>query len=638
MSKPLLFKPGFIKEDKEAVPINYIMKEIVKMRTKNQRILILKSATGTGKSTVLPVYLYNSNRAKNMFVIEPRVLSVMTLSKRICQQESFDENFPKFKIGKNVGFYTRAFFRLPTEKGIIFTSFGTFINQLETETDASLCESYSYIVVDEAHDMELFSSNVYKKLRDFVRRNKTKDFCPIIIFMSATIDRKHFSKYFDNAPTIKVSGESFEITKHFLKYDTENYMQTCGEIIEKIHNAGDPGNILVFFPGVGEISAFMTYFEKNFKLKGRVLLVPLYRKIANDSADTLMLISKSEKELKIDRKVILATNIGETAITYTGLKHVIDTGLYKSVEYIYDLHSNVIYNKAISTLSMKQRRGRVGRTSTGEYWALYSEETANLIKKQLNNNLYKEDISLNLLHLLHAEPEINLSDLDLIYDPSVTALWRAVEKLYLLGFLTSNMKLTEMGAVAAKLKDISVEQIKMVLAGFAWKAPILDLITVAVFINFPLAKIPRNSIFAQEAQCDLIAPVELLYNGELQKHMGADYEVFMELRDSLIDSLAVLGLDPFLNYEKCFPNTDGHYIKTMKQCMYEAYKMNSAFWNGTDFTTQCGNKIYKKFPCHVNSFIYTKMFATATENGTLSYRPEYVSILDNFVNYTADFF
>jgi HrpA-like RNA helicase len=638
MSTPLLLKPGFIKEDPEAVPVQYIIKKINQMRALKQNILILKSATGTGKSTVLPVFLYNLNRNKYTLIIEPRVFSVLSLSKRICVQDRFNEDTPPFKLGKNVGYFTKDFFRLPREKGILFTSFGTFVRQLEVESDDTIRENYSFIVVDEAHDMgDVFSSNVYKKLRDFIRRNKSKDGCPFLIFMSATVSAKHFSKYFDAAPIIRVQGESFEIEKKFLKYDTADYLKSTLEVITDIHKNEGPGGILVFFPGVQEIQNFIAYFQKNTTIREKVILIPLYRAIVNARGAVYDLIFKTEAELKVNRKIIVATNIGETGITYVNLKFVVDTGLYKSVEFMHDYNAKYIYNKTASSLSIKQRRGRVGRTSPGKYYALYSEESAADIKKNIINNIYKEDISLNVLNLLATDTQLDISYFDFIYEPASIAVWRALEKLYILGYINSNLTLTDEGLLAAKLKDISAEQMRVVMAGYVWHAPILDLITIVIAIEFR-SKYPKDSMFALECSCDFMPPIELLYNGRMPEIMGEkDYETFMELRDGLIDSLATIGLDPFENSEKCFPQTDDRYISTIKQCLYEGYKLNSAQWNGSKYVSQCGNEMWVKFPCRVDSFIYSTLLIRTTPNGII-YEPERVSILDNYIKYTPDFF
>ena len=72
------------------------------------------------------------------------------------------------------------------------------------------------------------------------------------------------------------------------------------------------------------------------------------------------------------RKVVLATNIAETAVTIDDVVFVVDSGRLK--EKSYDAHTGVSTLQAawISRASAQQRRGRAGRVRPGECYRLYS--------------------------------------------------------------------------------------------------------------------------------------------------------------------------------------------------------------------------------------------------------------------------
>ena len=72
------------------------------------------------------------------------------------------------------------------------------------------------------------------------------------------------------------------------------------------------------------------------------------------------------------KKVVLATNIAETAVTIDDVVFVIDSGRLK--EKSYDAHTGVSTLQAtwISRASAQQRRGRAGRVRPGECYRLYS--------------------------------------------------------------------------------------------------------------------------------------------------------------------------------------------------------------------------------------------------------------------------
>lgn len=76
------------------------------------------------------------------------------------------------------------------------------------------------------------------------------------------------------------------------------------------------------------------------------------------------------------RKLILATNVAETAVTIDGVACVINSGRAK--EKRFDPYSGVstLQTTWISKASEKQRRGRAGRTRTGVAFHMYSHQRA----------------------------------------------------------------------------------------------------------------------------------------------------------------------------------------------------------------------------------------------------------------------
>jgi HrpA-like RNA helicase len=74
-----------------------------------------------------------------------------------------------------------------------------------------------------------------------------------------------------------------------------------------------------------------------------------------------------------ERKVILATNIAETAITIDGIVYVIDSGFVKIK--LFDARKGVesLAVLPISKASAIQRAGRAGRTCKGKCFRLYTK-------------------------------------------------------------------------------------------------------------------------------------------------------------------------------------------------------------------------------------------------------------------------
>jgi HrpA-like RNA helicase len=79
--------------------------------------------------------------------------------------------------------------------------------------------------------------------------------------------------------------------------------------------------------------------------------------------------------------------------------------------------------------------------------------------------------------------KIDVCNLDLLDLPSADSLHYAMEKLFTLGAIDSNSIPTPIGLLMNKFMKLNIEGIRMILAGYAWGAPIIDLITMATFLQ-----------------------------------------------------------------------------------------------------------------------------------------------------------
>lgn len=672
--KPLtLLTKGFITDMPEVVPIEHIIKTLLTMRVgTTTKTLVLESSTGSGKSTVLPVHVYRKF-GKIVLSIQPRVINAISLATRVAATNK-DINF-----GETVGYYTGTFYRMP-QSGVLFMTGGTFSQYIIHESDDFICAQYSCIIIDEAHELDIMSSNVHLFLRDFIRRCHTRPDCPLLIVTSATMDQAVFTRYYD-ATYIKVEGRSHPITRHFLEYSSDNYIHTAVETVLRIHreevddfkSESPERDILVFVSGMDEMNSFKKYWDRSCSRPGghdrqaksvqhKVALLFLNREIVQKAGAPYENLFRSAKELGVMRRVILSTNVGETGVTYPYLKYVVDTGFFKSKEYIYDYNVYFFYNKSISAMSALQRMGRAGRTAPGHFYAIYTEEVFNNMSNVANNGIYKDDISLAMLQLIASLCRegkrgnfINILR-ELIYVPAVHAIWRAMEKLYILGFVDSTFQITKLGDIAARMGPMSVECLKIILSGYIWHAPIVDLITVAWAIQNPISvqshavNRPGGSLFAQEAQCDFLPVVEDFYLRGAEGLLRQDYIQFVQIRDQIIDNLAVAGMDPYMWHEAKFPHGGEDYIRRMKQCIYEGLKLNTAVRDGQLYRTITGmdlplTTIHDRAPSpfmtkapHVDNFVYGSVTITYDIEGKMRKRVQGISILDGHVNFTPDFF
>ena len=153
---------------------------------------------------------------------------------------------------------------------------------------------------------------------------------------SATIDAERFSRHFDGAPVIEVSGRLYPVEVRYrpVAGDAEDTTrdeeeQALADAVHELCREG-PGDILVFLPGEREIrDAADTLRRKGPK---GLELLPLYSRLSAAEQDRVF---KPGKE----RRVVLATNVAETSLTVPRIRYVVDTGDARVKRYSYRTRS-----------------------------------------------------------------------------------------------------------------------------------------------------------------------------------------------------------------------------------------------------------------------------------------------------------
>ena len=99
--------------------------------------------------------------------------------------------------------------------------------------------------------------------------------------------------------------------------------------------------------------------------------------------------------------VFFSTTIAETSLTFPSLKYVVDTGMINTPIYDVDSKRTILKEIRAAESTIKQRRGRLGRTQPGEYYALYSFKAEDLAYP--NAQICQSDL-LNLEFSLRISP------------------------------------------------------------------------------------------------------------------------------------------------------------------------------------------------------------------------------------------
>jgi ATP-dependent helicase HrpA len=188
-----------------------------------------------------------------------------------------------------------------------------------------------------------------------------------LIITSATIDPERFSKHFNDAPIIQVSGRTYPVE---IRYQAPSDQKDSDQISEIIHAIDQlmhekPGDILVFLSGERDIRDTQDALLK--RQYRATEIVPLFARLSASEQNKIF-------QSHTGRRIVLATNVAETSLTVPGIKYVIDPGWVRISRYSPRNKIQRLPIEPISQASANQRAGRCGRVSDGICIRLYSED------------------------------------------------------------------------------------------------------------------------------------------------------------------------------------------------------------------------------------------------------------------------
>ncbi|MDM8536729.1 ATP-dependent RNA helicase HrpA [Desulfobacterales bacterium HSG17] len=339
------------------LPIVDKKEEIIDAVSKNQ-VVIISGETGSGKTTQIPKFCLEAGRGidRRIGCTQPRRIAAMTVSKRIAEELGED-------IGQSVGYKIR--FQDQTSENSYIKIMTDGILLAETQGDSWLNE-YDTLIIDEAHERSLNIDFILGILKKLVHRRRDLK----LVITSATIDTEKFSKAFDNAPIIEVSGRMFPVDVRYMTQENKDADQTHVDLAVKAVNKLQQespygGDVLVFMPTEQDIRETCEILEGRNYTGANIL--PLFARLS--AGDQSRVFSRMT-----GRKIIVATNVAETSITIPGIKYVVDTGLARISEYSPGSGTTSLPVVPISKSSADQRMGRCGRVENGICIRLYPQE------------------------------------------------------------------------------------------------------------------------------------------------------------------------------------------------------------------------------------------------------------------------
>ncbi|WP_314886117.1 ATP-dependent RNA helicase HrpA [Aggregatibacter segnis] len=341
----------------ESLPVSQRKAEIQKLLSEHQ-VIVVAGETGSGKTTQLPKMCLELGLG-NLGTIghtQPRRIAARSVAARIAEELQTE-------LGDLVGYKVRFNDQISDNTQIKLMTDGILLAEIQTDR---FLNQYSCLIIDEAHERSLNNDFILGYLKQLLPRRPDLK----VIITSATIDVERFSKHFNNAPIIEVSGRTYPVEVRYrpvAEEDDQDQLQGILNAVDELQAEGR-GDILIFMNGEREIRDTAEALQKQ-NLKHTEIL-PLFARLSAQEQNKIFHPSGLNR-------IVLATNVAETSLTVPGIKYVIDPGTARISRYSYRTKVQRLPIEPISQASANQRKGRCGRVSEGICIRLYSEEDFN---------------------------------------------------------------------------------------------------------------------------------------------------------------------------------------------------------------------------------------------------------------------
>lgn len=508
------------------VPYQYILKwfrDRLPLRGVDNRVLILRSETASGKSTLLPPEIYKEflhpaqPNAPGMICTQPRILTAIENVHEMLKYYSATS-----RLDETIGWSTGANKRLPREnRGMLSATVGTLAAQLKTLTDEQIMNKYQFILIDETHERDLPTDMVIYSLKNLLRRQSHTEKCPFLVLMSATFDPTSFLQYFGierMTNFIWCRGEAAGFSEQWKWRDDtqfDDYVTGAVLAVKDICDTAPPAekytraDVLIFIPGkieASDITVELHKLNKEYAEAGKPTFATMFVDSSavtstNKDFKNAMKIPLTAQRITIDdveyepiRRIILSTAVAETGLTLPELKYVIDAGFHKELEYNPLWNIKQLINKPAPRSRIQQRRGRAGRHFPGVFYPLYHKRTWESLQElqfpqiliadcaPIFLSMMQEQIRSKLLAKPDEPAEFRVEDIDMVDPPSPDSLSKCFEQMYglgLIGWDNASCGLTKLGELVNLFDGISPEIARMILGAYYWNVSVFDVVTMA---------------------------------------------------------------------------------------------------------------------------------------------------------------
>ena len=342
---------------------------ILKLISENAEVVV-SAPTGTGKSLGIPWAV--AKTGARIFVSVPTVTAALSLY----------ETQKKLSSNVKIGFAAEGKVFYDENTKIVYATSGHMRKKMLSYVREGLCMPLDFtdvLMIDEVHtgsadnDIILALWNYCRLGNPVITEQNKKVQVPRLIYSSAVIPESLLNS---NVKIYTVPDKNYPIQIRYHNKDYEvddsSLYSDLAKLISEYHTSSVEGGFLVFLPGANEVETVMKLLSN----LSNVLILPAYSSL---SGEDISKIYESVPDGKVGgqiepklRKIIVATNIAETAITIENIGVVFDSMREKRAET--SLNGGFrLTTSLISKASGTQRCGRTGRTRAGICYRMITE-------------------------------------------------------------------------------------------------------------------------------------------------------------------------------------------------------------------------------------------------------------------------
>ncbi|WP_035616707.1 ATP-dependent helicase HrpB [Hyphomonas johnsonii] len=413
------------------LPIDEVLDEVCTALRDGTR-LVLAAPPGAGKTTRVPLALAGLTGGPaviegRIILLEPRRVAARMAAMRMAQ--TLGE-----PLGQTVGLTTRVDRKVSAATRIEVITDGLFTRRILSDPELT---GVGAVIFDEFHERRLnadlglaLALEAQGALREDLR----------LLVMSATLDTARVAGAI-GAPVIESAGRQYPVETRYLGRSTDRIEDRMAAAIRRALRE-EKGSILAFLPGAREITRVAERLED---IEAGCVVAPLFGALSPGEQDAAVAPAPPGT-----RKIVLATDIAESALTIEGVTVVIDSGLARVAEEDMGGLGQRLTTVRASRASVDQRRGRAGRTAPGVCYRLWDEAATRGLTAAPQPEILVSDLS-GLVLALAEWGERDAGNLTWLDAPPPGKLRAATDMLERLGALDAGGGLTALGTEMARL-------------------------------------------------------------------------------------------------------------------------------------------------------------------------------------------